>query len=569
MTSAGNKGLDEDRLRRLIEAGRSLVAERELERVFQRLLDVARDLTGARYAAIGILDDTRQGLADFITAGINPERHSLIGDLPRGRGVLGLLISEPEPLRMSNVSEHPRSYGFPPGHPEMNSFLGVPILIRGEAWGNLYLTDKHRGEFDESDEESVVVLAAWAGIAVENARLYRQMDERRHELERSLAALEATSEIARAVGGETRLDRVLELIAKRSRALVEASGVAILLLEGDGFLVAATAGKLPRAIVGRRVSHGGSLAGRVVASGCAERVGDIAGSLRFALGELGVQATAGMFVPLQFRGANLGVIEAFDRLDGPEFRAEDERMLLAAAASAATAVATAQSVEQDRLRRSLKAAEEERRRWARELHDETLQGLGGLRVLLSSARRSPDAETLREAVNSAVEQLGDEISNLRALITDLRPAALDELGLAAALEALFDRVRAMQGLEIDATVDLAREAGRSVTRLDPELETSVYRVIQEALTNAYKHAEATKVRIELVEGEGDITLCIRDDGKGFNPDAPSEGFGLGGMRERVSLAGGSLEISSSGTGTMIDVSVPIAGVLPRSARHGP
>ncbi len=452
--------LDQDRLRRLIEAGRSVVAERELEGVFARLLDVARELTGARFAAIGILDDARENLADFITAGIDPHAHSIIGDLPRGRGVLGMLISNPVPLRLADVGGHIRSYGFPPGHPAMTTFLGVPILIRGEAWGNLYLTDKDGGEFDDADEESAVVLASWAAIAVENARLYKVTDHRRAELERSVRALEATSEIARAVGGETQLDRVLELIAKRSRALVEASGVAILLVEGDEFVVAATAGEIPRRIAGSRVTSTGSVAGRVVGSGRPERVKDVTSSLRFALGDLGVKAQSAMFVPLLFRGTSLGVIEAFDRQDGPEFRIEDERLLLAAAASAATAVATAQSVEQDRLRRSLRAAEEERRRWARELHDETLQGLGGLRVLLSSARRNNDVDQLHKTLESAVDQIAQEISNLRALITELRPAALDELGLAPALDALFDRVRTLHGLELDTHVEMAYEAAK-------------------------------------------------------------------------------------------------------------
>ena len=550
--------LNESRLRRLLDAGRSLVAERELEGVFQRLLDVARDLTGARYAAIGILDEARENLVDFITAGIGPEAHATIGDLPTGRGVLGLLISHPEPLRMKDVGGHVRSYGFPAGHPAMSSFLGVPILIRNEAWGNLYLTNKREGEFDEADEESAVVLAAWAAIAVENARLYRQTDQRRAELERSVLALEATSEIARSVGGETSLDRVLELIAKRSRALVEGSGVAILLNDGDYFMVAATAGEVPRSIVGRRVNSADSVAGRVIASGRPERVGDVTSSLRFALGDLGLKVQSGIFVPLQFRGVTLGVIEAFDRVDGPEFRAEDERMLLAAAASAATAVATAQSVERDRLRRSLKAADEERRRWARELHDETLQGLGGLRVLLSSARRSNELGIVQQAVESAVEQLSDEIANLRSLITELRPASLDELGLGAALDGLLERTRAANGLEISAKIDLSDEGGRAPRRLDPELETAVYRIVQESLTNAAHHAEPQLIEVEVARGERDLRLVISDDGKGFDPDIPASGFGLTGMRERVSLVGGTLEVVSSSAGTTISVVVPMA-----------
>jgi signal transduction histidine kinase len=551
-----SRSLDHDRLRRLIEAGRSVVAERELEGVFARLLDVARELTGARFAAIGVLDDARESLADFITAGIEPAAHTVIGDLPRGRGVLGLLISNPEPLRMADVGAHVRSYGFPPGHPAMTSFLGVPILIRGEAWGNLYLTDKDGGSFDETDEEAAVVLASWAAIAVENARLYRQTDERRAELERSVRALEATSEIARAVGGETQLERVLELIAKRSRALVEAAGVAILLADGDDFIVAATAGEVPRAITGSRVARGGSVAGRVVSTGRPERVSDVSSSLRFALGDLGVKAQSGMFVPLQFRGATLGVIEAFDRTGGPEFRAEDERMLQAAAASAATAVATAQSVEQDRLRRTLRAAEEERRRWARELHDETLQGLGGLRVVLSSARRSNDLDTLRAALDSAVEQIGVEIANLRALITELRPASLDELGLGPALDALFERVQTIHGFQIGANVRLAYESRQRKSRLNPDLETTVYRMVQESLTNVAKHAHADRVDVEVIEQGDELHVTVRDDGAGFDPGTPVSGFGLTGMRERIALSGGRLEVTSSKAGTAVEAMLP-------------
>jgi signal transduction histidine kinase len=559
--------LDEDRLRRLIEAGRSVVAERELEGVFERLLEVARELSGARYAAIGILDESRESLADFITAGIEPAAHSSIGALPRGRGVLGLLISNPEPLRMANVGDHVRSYGFPPGHPTMTSFLGVPILIRGEAWGNLYLTDKHDNvPFDEADEESAVVLAAWAAIAVENARLYRETDQRRAELERSVRALEATSEIARVVGGETQLERVLELIAKRSRALIEASGVAILLVDGDDFVVAATAGEVPRSITGCRVSRGDSVAGRIVAAGRPERVKDVTSSLRFALGDLGVQARSGMFVPLVYRGENLGVIEAFDRFDGPEFRIEDERMLLAAAASAAIAVATAQSVEQDRLRRSLRAAEEERRRWARELHDETLQALGGLRVLLSSARRSSDVDALRRTLDTAVDQLADEIANLRSLITELRPAALDELGLEPALHALFERVRAAHGLDVAANVELEASEIRSSRRLDPDVETIVYRVVQEALTNCARHAEADRVAVDVVERPGELDVSIRDDGRGFDTDVPASGFGLTGMKERIALWGGNLSISSApGAGTTVEATLPLSQRMRQTA----
>src|SRR4051812_44877935 len=179
--------LDHARLERLLDAGRGLLSDLDLGRILDRLLELARELTGAQYAALGILDERRTELEQFLTTGIDEETHRAIGDLPRGRGILGLLIEEPRPLRLHDVGAHPKSYGFPRGHPPMNTFLGVPVVIRGEAWGNLYLTEKEGGaDFDEADEASVVVLADWAAIAIEHARLYGAVDARRQELERAV-----------------------------------------------------------------------------------------------------------------------------------------------------------------------------------------------------------------------------------------------------------------------------------------------------------------------------------------------------------------------------------------------
>src|SRR5829696_7921912 len=214
---------DEAQAMRLLEAGRSVVAELDLETVLDRLLETARDLTGARYAAIGVLDEQRRSLERFLTSGIDPAAHAAIGDLPRGRGVLGVLIEDPRPLVLPDVSAHPRSYGFPAGHPPMGTFLGVPLLIRGEAWGNVYLTEKDSGPFDDADVHAVTVLADWAAIAIEHANLYARTAERSAELERAVEGLEATTAIARAIGSETDLSRVLELIVKRGRALARPS----------------------------------------------------------------------------------------------------------------------------------------------------------------------------------------------------------------------------------------------------------------------------------------------------------------------------------------------------------
>jgi GAF domain-containing protein len=244
----------------------------------------------------------------------------------------------------------------------MKTFLGVPVLIRGEAWGNLYLTDKQGGPFTEEDEEALLVLADWAAIAIDNARLYEGVQRRRGELERAVRGLEATTEIARALAGETELERVLELVVKRGRALVEATAVVIMLIEGEELVVEATAGDIAPSD-GARLPIAGSLSGEVVLTGRPERIDDVQARLKVRAAVM-ADASSALLVPLVFRGMAHGVLAAFDRRGGPEFTAEDERLMAGFAASAAAAVATAKSVAEDRLRLSIEASEQERKRWA-------------------------------------------------------------------------------------------------------------------------------------------------------------------------------------------------------------
>ena len=516
--------LDERRLRRLIDVGRKLVAQLDIEAVLREVVDVARELTGARYAALGILDEDRRELERFIYVGIDEETRATIGDLPRGRGVLGELIRNPSPLRLHEVGEHPRSFGFPSGHPPMHSFLGVPIVVRGQAYGNLYLTEKEGGDFDAADEEAATILAEWAAVTIFNVRLYAQSEEERGVLERAVHGLEATTEIARAVGGETDPSRVLETIAKRARALAGARSLLVLLRDGGRHEVVAAAGECGTGPVGRYVTIEG------------EAPADALSAVR----SLEIEARAALFAPLRFRGRSLGAIVALDRIEeGPDFYAEDKRLLVGAAASAATAVATVQSVTEERLRQSLAAAERERARWARELHDSILQGLASRRVLLSSVLKRGVGPELQAAVGEALEDMGRDIDELRSLITELRPATLDQLGLRAALEDLAERFEHGAGVEIAADLSIGAE------RVDPELETAVYRLVQEALTNVTKHAGANDVTLQVAAGEGRLDVLISDDGQGFDPMAERSGFGLAGMRERVELSGGSCRSNRS------------------------
>ena len=384
----------------------------------------------------------------------------------------------------------------------------------------------------------------------------RELGLRAEELERSNAhlrqavtRLEAFAEIARSVGGETDLGRVLRLILDRARGVVDVRALLICLRDGQALRVAATTGPGRD----RRLSLGsGPLAETLAHSGVRRLAAGDGGTIALADG---LEARAAVLVPLDFRGERLGVLAALDRIEpGPEFEEEDEELFAVLAASAATAVATAQSVAHDRLRYSIEAAEQARGRWARELHDETLQGLVGLRMLLSSARRSGSAEEMAAAIAEAGDETKREIQNLRALIAELRPAALDELGLGPAIETLAERSAAGAGVEVSTRVSL----GGGPTRLAPDTENAVYRVVQEALTNVVKHACASHVRVQVARANGLVDVLVEDDGQGFDPAECSDGLGLVGMRERVELTGGQLEISSRpGEPTRVSARLPV------------
>jgi signal transduction histidine kinase len=541
-SALGAPRLSERELRSLLEVGRALVSELDVEVVLRHVLDTARELTRAQYAALGIIDPSGEELERFLFVGLDEATRQRIGPLPRGRGVLGELIRNPAPLRLPDVTAHPRSYGFPSGHPPMRSFLGVPIAIRGEAFGNLYLTEKDdRAEFSETDEELVLVLAEWAAIAIDNARLYESVAARRGELERAVRGLEATAAVARAVGFETELARVLELIVKRGRAMLDARSLLVLLDEGTGRLrVTAAAGEVGGKLIGTELPGSGTLAGTVLESGAPERVADLGARAGHGLAEVAGGATSAVVVPLGFRGRARGVLIALDRVGGGvAFDPDDEHLLTSFAASAAIAIATAQSVEADRLRSSIRAAEQERKRWARELHDETLQELGAVKLLLETAHVAGSQE------------------------------ALDELGVEPAVRALLERTAITSGLEVDACIDLAHPSGRSATRLEPEVTTTIYRLVQEALTNATKHAGAERVTVEIVEEGPTVTVEVTDDGGGFERADVSRGFGLVGMEERVALVGGTLVVDSKpGRGTRVRAELPARHVEPPPASRG-
>jgi signal transduction histidine kinase len=541
------------RLPRLIEVGSSLLAELDLEAVLRSVVEAGRELTGARYAALGVLDADRQELERFIYLGIDDETRRGIGPLPRGRGVLGELIRDPRPLRLPDVEGHPHAYGFPPGHPEMHTFLGVPITIRGKAFGNLYMTEKPGGaEFDEADEEAARALANWAAIAIENARLYTTLSVREAETKRALRRAETSADIARTVGGVTDVDRVLDLIVKRARALVEARTVIVLLRRRDRLTVAARAGRTGPEIEELTIPTEDAVFQAAMQERTAQHLEPgtppSEARVRERLG-----AEAALVVPLLFRGRAVGTLVALDREAGGDFDEEDLRLLEAFAATAAIAVGTAQSVEAGRLQQQVEIAEDERRRWAQELHDGVLQSLAAVRITLAAALHAGDeerAEQIERAAEGTVEGLEAQITELSRLINDLRPASLERLGLPGAIEALVEESENRGGFEVTPEIRLDGE-------LSGDEERAVYRLIQEALNNVVKHADAAHAWVRAVDADGTVEIEVRDDGTGFDP-ALGPGRGLLGMRERVEMLGGKIEIDSRlGDGTKISSNLPV------------
>jgi signal transduction histidine kinase len=351
-------------------------------------------------------------------------------------------------------------------------------------------------------------------------------------------------------------------MADRGLALLDCDALLILIEEKGELRAAGSSG--PLRVTLRIVGVEASALGEIYRAGQPVAVDKPRGQEAAWLHELGVEVRAGLIEPLTaMEGQGGGMVIALREKNG--FKNHDKEALKAFATSVAQRLAAERSVEIQRLRYGMEARERERTRWAREIHDESIQGMGALKLRLANARDIDDPQQLRQAVDMVLDGLGNEIDGLRHLITELRPAALDELGLAAALEALARRAQAIDGLDVSINVELGQDDGR---RLDGELESTIYRIVQEALTNVSRHAEATRADVVISERDGRVIASVTDDGKGMpgaerlgpRGDGLEGGFGMGGMRERAELVGGDLEFMPAPTkGTTVRLLVPLAG----------
>jgi signal transduction histidine kinase len=481
-------------------------------------------LFAAAFTARVVIDDPDALLANFY---IIPVAVLAIEFGTRG-GLIGAAVAEaliPAWSVINSIHVHPLGY-----------------IARGAAF---VITAVVVGRFSERLRSDMAVRQD----AQRDLALYAdELEASNRGLARSVERLEAFAEIARAVGGETELERVLSLILAQGREIVAARTLVMYLPEGDE--LAAVSGSAMRSDSQPRLPLTGSLAGEVLLSGRPRRVG--AEADRVQLEQLAPDARAAILVPLVFRGEPLGVLAGINGEGERAFAEEDEQLLMSVAASAATAVATARSVAAARLRLSVEAADQARARWARELHDETLQGLTGARMVLSGGMAREDPEALRRAAEAADAYLAEETRKLRDLIAELRPAALDDLGLGPAIESLAKRQAAIGGFSVELDVEL-----ESDRRLDRDTETAIYRIVQEALSNAVKHAQAQEVSLRVTQLPDRVQVAVEDDGAGFDPDEVRAGFGLTGMRERALLVGGRLWITSLDGGP-----TRVAAVLP-------
>ncbi|MEU5950073.1 GAF domain-containing protein [Micromonospora sp. NPDC047465] len=529
-----------ERLRALLDAVVGISTDLDLRSTLQRIVEAACELAGARYGALGVIGQDRM-LHDFITHGIDAELHAKIGDLPHGRGVLGLLIDDPRPLRMPDITQHPKSYGFPQHHPPMHSFLGVPVRIRDHVFGNLYLAEKQGGaEFTEDDEEIVVALAAAAGVAIENARLYALA----HRRERWLAA---TAEITGVLLGEVRRTDALALVARRAREVAEAEVALVLLYDPDAeeFTVEVVdgAGEQAGALVGTVLPAAETSFAAAVAEGRHDQVADLAHAAPWpALLSTGPAVVS----PLATADTLHGVLVIAHRPDRLPVATDDDMALLGSfAGQAALAMERARGQEE----RELLVVLEDRERIARDLHDVVIQRLFATGLQLQSAAPMATRPELAKRINAAVDDLDATIKDIRRTIFELRTpmSAALRTEIREAVEVAAESLGYRPRLELTGPIDSA---------VPDEVRPDVTAVLREALSNAVRHAQATRLTVAVRVDAGRVTLTVTDDGVGCDPAAARGG--LVNLRERAERHGGEFEVRlAEPRGTELHWSVPL------------
>jgi signal transduction histidine kinase len=534
--------LSGNRAARLLETGLALAAELSLPALLQGIVDQAVDLTDARYAALGVLSPGGSDLSDFITSGLSEEQRGAIGELPHGRGILGVLIREPALLRLPDIAADPRSAGLPPNHPPMRTFLGAPIRAHGRVFGNIYLTDKQAApEFTEDDEATLLVLATQAGVAIANAKLYAELQQRERWLDsvREVATTLLSGDTARTT---------LELVAQRARELGDADMATISVPEGDGLRIIVADGAGADELVDVEVPLAGSLSAEVIRTERTMVVAD-AGQSTLTQPMVSIAGVGPMIlVPLALRTSTAGVL-AVGRFAGrPLFASTDTPLLESFAEQASLALEYARVVSEI----SRLGMIEDRERIARDLHDGVIQSLFAVGIGLQGTAAVVGDPRLADRIQQFVTEIDRVIGDVRSYIFGLRPSVLTAGNLTNSIEQLAHEVEERTGVTVIVEIDVSLESVLA------ESSAQIVHIVREALSNMGRHAAATTCRVSILRAASTAVIEIDDDGQGFDAESATPGMGMGNLAERAQAIGGTLEVDSHvGTGTSIRVRVPL------------
>jgi two-component system, NarL family, sensor histidine kinase DevS len=534
----------QQRLRQLVKASHSIVQELSLPAVLRRLVATAKDVSGAKYAALGVIGSDGT-LEQFLHVGMEDDTVRAIGELPKGRGVLGALIDNPKPIRLSRISEDPRSSGFPDGHPPMTTFLGVPIRSRDVVFGNLYLTDRaDGGPFTAEDEELVLALAATAGIAIENARLYEE-SRRRQEW------LRASGEISRQLlDPEADYAETLHEIATSVKRLASADVVTLVTPTRDDPVqleVIIATGAAERELIGIRYPTENSIAWRAMQDGQAVRLAfvdqhpDVYLHLRPY-----VPVSQAMALPLRGEAGPRGAIVAGRLIPHAPFTASDLDMAGTFAGQAAIALELNDArADQQRL-----GVLEDRDRIARDLHDHVIQRLFAAGLSLQSIAATVEDDTLHERLSRTVGELDETIRQIRTKIHELQEDSSQSLRGTAL--AVVDQLAPLLPDRPDVSL-----IGPLDSISDEAIIADVEAVLRESLTNVTKHAHATQVRVRIQAGKQQLHLTVTDNGVGLGRSTRRSG--LANLSRRAERQGGYLEVCDSAEGGLrLRWSIPIS-----------
>ena len=533
------------RLQRLLDANRTIVSELSLPAVLRQIVQSARETAGAQYGALGVIGSDGL-LEEFVHVGMDETTVDAIGDLPKGRGLLGALIEDPEPIRLRHITDDCRSSGFPPGHPPMSTFLGVPIRNRDRVFGNLYLTNRlDGGDFTAEDEELISALAATASVAIENARLYEESRQRQEWLR-------ASGEISRnlLLSEDNEID-TLRRVAVSVKRLAAADVVSVVLPIEDGsneLEVVTAVGVGQKDLTGRRYPLADSIVWRAMQEGRGLIVNDVDQQPEIFLHlSQAVPVTQVMAVPLVGDAGARGALTVGRTARHTAFTAADLDMAqtFAGQATIALELADARAVQQHL------AGLEDRDRIARDLHDHVIQRLFAVGLGLQSTAGRTDEPAIRARLSQAVEELDATIGQIRTTIFDLHEATADS-GLRSRIKAVVEELEPVVGTNLELVW-----SGPLDTLVDSGLVTDVEAVVREAITNVARHAQASTLRVMINANTDRLTVDVSDDGVGLRNN--NRRSGLANLRNRAHRRGGTLTLENQDQGGLrLRWSIPLS-----------